>query len=108
MTTPAGSVSDEVAARERADRQRDQEPTSTSAALICEPSGDVIRAKIGMSTSAAIRAAPTKKLTSERAPGGPLREGAVRHQRSRRPPVVQHEQDRGHGGDARGTRARPG
>ena len=38
--------------------------TSTSAALICEPSAMVIRAKIGMSTSAAIRAAPTKKLTS--------------------------------------------
>ena len=38
--------------------------TSTSAALICEPSATVIRAKIGMSTRAAISAAPTKKLTT--------------------------------------------
>ncbi len=37
--------------------------TSTRAALTCEPSATVRRAKIGMSTSAAIRAAPTKKLT---------------------------------------------
>ena len=44
--------------------------SSTSAALIWDPSAMVIRAKIGMSTSAAIRAAPTKKLTSREPQAG--------------------------------------
>ncbi len=38
--------------------------TSTSAASSCEVGYTVIRAKIGMSTSAAISADPTKKLTT--------------------------------------------
>ena len=57
--------------------------TSTRAALICEPSATVIRAKIGMSTSAAISAAPTKKLTTIAPQAGRCGEGAVRDQRAR-------------------------
>ena len=54
----------------------------------------MVRAKIGMSISAAISAAPTKKLTSMRAPGRRTAQRAARHQRRLGPAQVQHEGDR--------------
>ena len=56
------------------------------------------RAKIGMSTSAAISAAPTKKLTTSAPQAGARRERAVRDQRLRGPADVQPNSD---GGDER-------
>ncbi len=61
----------------RATRKR----TSTSAAASCESRWVVVRAKSGMSSTAAISAAPMKKLTRIAPQAGLRAEGAARHQR---------------------------
>ena len=67
----------------------------------------VVRANSGMSISAAIRAAPTKKLTSSDPQAGVRAQRAGRDQRRVGPPQVQHEGDGGDGASRGGTR-RPG
>ena len=64
VTTPAGARLVSAPPTSAPIGSATRNSTRTRAALICEPSATVSRAKIGMSTSAAIRAAPTKKLTT--------------------------------------------
>ena len=58
----------------------------------------VVRAKSGMSISAAISAAPTKKLTSSDPQAGVRAQRAGRDQRCLGPAEVEHEGDGGDGG----------
>ena len=64
VTTPAGARLVSAPPTTAPTGSATRNSTRTRAALSWEPSATVSRAKIGMSTSAAIRAAPTKKLTT--------------------------------------------
>ena len=64
VTTPAARRAGEVAADDGADRQRHEEPDEHQRRHQLGAGVDGRAANIGMSISAAISAAPTKKLTS--------------------------------------------